>query len=162
MSDTTLAPPPMAEWPGFNAAPAAAAPVSAPPAQIVYVKTVGNGLAVAGFVTALVGVACGMIPLFFMGAFFWGILGLTFSILGRRKATHSEHAGHGKLAMAGIILSALSFVLGGVGATVMNSAVNDLDKSLTNLSSYSDCVGRISYASPTFSSEMASCERLYG
>jgi hypothetical protein len=157
VSDTTTTPPPppMSEWPP-NAAPAAA------PAQVIYVKAAGNGLAVAGFVTALVGVACGMIPLFFIGAFFWGILGITFSILGRRKATHFEHAGHGKLAIAGIVLSGLAFVLGGVGASITGSAVKDLDKSFSNLSSYNDCVSQISYSSPTFSSQMAECERLYG
>lgn len=118
----TPPPPPQGDW-------------QAPQQQIVYVKAGSNGLAIAGFVCALVGVLFGMIPILFLGAFLFGVLGVVFSAIGLNKSKRTDGfgqpIGRGKMALAGVILSIVAFVLGGVGVAVTADAVNDIDKAVT-------------------------------
>ena len=79
-----------------------------------------HGLAIAGFVTALVGIILGLIPIFFLAAWIGGAVGLVFSIVGRKH----------KLGKWGIALAIVALALGGVGYGIVDHAVNDLSKSL--------------------------------
>jgi hypothetical protein len=134
----------------FPPPPPASADWRAPEPQVVYVKSGGNGMAVAGFVLALLGAITGMIPLFFFGAFFFGILGMVFSGIGFKKSRRPEvqRAGR-KMAIAGLILSVVAFGLGIAGVAITDKAVNDLDKAFDKASqqwdSYADCTKNASF-----------------
>lgn len=99
-------------------------PVFAPPRAPHY------GLAIAGFVCALVGVIFGLIPLTCIFAMILGVIGIIFGALGR---------GHG-LGKAALIIGIVAVILGIVGAVIVNNAVNDLNDSF-------DCIGNATSAS---------------
>jgi len=115
MTRTDYTPPP-APPPGWQPQP-----------PVVYVKPPGNGLAVAGFVLGLIAAVTGLIPIFFVGAFLFAVLGLVFSGVGLRKAGRPEiqRAGR-KLAIAGLVLSVVAGGLGIAGVAITAKAVNDL------------------------------------
>lgn len=96
-------------------------------------KQVGNGMAVAGFVCALVGAVLGLVPLFFLVALPLGILGIVFGFLGRRKAKNG--ATHKGLATTAVVLGLVAVLLSVAGVMVVNDAVNTLDKELKELES---------------------------
>jgi hypothetical protein len=105
-----------------------------PPPTYIPAVAPWRGMAIAGFVVALVGCIFGLIPLTFLLALIGGTVGLVFSILGRR---------HG-LGKAGIVLAAVAIVLGIVGAVIVNQATtklqNDLNNINTNTSHVSACI----------------------
>jgi len=89
-----------------------------------------EGLAVAALVLGIIGVAFGVIPLTFWIALPCGALALIFGLIGRRPTK-------GKW---GVALGVIALVLGIIGATIVNKAVNDLNSSLstdTNISAVS-------------------------
>jgi hypothetical protein len=79
-----------------------------------------EGLAVAALVLGIIGVVFGVIPLTFWIALPCGALALIFGIIGRRPTK-------GKW---GVALGAAALALGVIGAAIVNSAVNDLNKAL--------------------------------
>ena len=84
----------------------------------------GNGAAVAGFVLGLIGLITSVIPLFiFVFPGVLDVLGIIFSVIGRRNAQRG--ASQGGLATAGLVLAIIGlvifigwWVLFGIGASV--------------------------------------------
>ena len=91
-------------------------------------KRKSNGLAVAGFVLALLGALCCWVPFVNIFFAFLAILGLIFGVVG---LVRSGRQGTGKgLSIAAIILAVAAFVL----SAVMNVAVVvALDSTATNV-----------------------------
>ena len=83
-----------------------------------------HGMAITGLVLGIVGAVFGCIPLTFVVAFILGALAIIFGAFGRRW-------GVGK---AGLVLGLIAVVLGIVGAVIVNSTVNDLNKSFSSTS----------------------------
>jgi hypothetical protein len=84
-----------------------------------------RGLAIAGFVVALVGCVFGLIPITFLFAWICGVIGLVFGIIGRR---------HG-LGKASIVLGVVAIILGIIGYVIVANATTKLQKDLNSLSS---------------------------
>ena len=74
-----------------------------------------NGLAIAGFVLALVGAVVGLAPLHFFEALAGGLLGIIFSLVGLQRAKQTTHNRGRRLAVAGIVLSVAALGLGVLG-----------------------------------------------
>jgi hypothetical protein len=110
--------------------------------RIVYVEKAGNGLAVAGFVCALIGAFAGLIPLLFWLAIPLGLLGLVFGIVGRRRAKREPAVGRRGMASWGIALGIVAVGFGIWGATVIASVSNDLDKASKDLNSNLNCLSK--------------------
>jgi hypothetical protein len=98
-------------------------PTYPPPPTYSYPSAPVNrheGLAVAALVLGIIGVVFGVVPLTFWIALPCGALALIFGLIGRRPTK-------GKW---GVALGAVAIMLGIIGAVILNSAVNDLDKTL--------------------------------
>jgi Na+/proline symporter len=95
--------------------------------RIVYVQKAGNGLAVAGFVCALVGAFAGLIPIMFWLALPLGVLGVVFGIIGRRKAKRDPSVGRRTMATWAVALGVVACGLGVWGAAIVANVGNDLD-----------------------------------
>jgi len=87
-----------------------------------------NGLAVAGFVLALLGALSSFIPIVNIGGDFLALLGLIFGIIGLVKSG-SRGAGKG-LSIAAIILAVAAFVISIVVNMTTVAAVNTAVKSI--------------------------------
>jgi Protein of unknown function (DUF2510) len=85
-----------------------------------------NGLAVAGFVLALLGALSSFIPIVNIGGDFLALLGLIFGIIGLVQSG-KRAAGRG-LSIAAIILAVVAFVISIVVDTATVKAVNDAVK----------------------------------
>jgi Na+/proline symporter len=120
--------------------------------RIVYVEKAGNGLAVAGFICALVGAFAGLIPLMFWLAIPLGVLGLVFGIIGRKRAKREPAVGRRGMATWGIALGIVAVGLGIWGATVIASVSNDLDKASNDLNKNLNCISKADTAA-----EMDAC-----
>lgn len=100
-------------------------------AQIVYVKQAGNGFAVAGLTCGIIGVVFGLgMAITFPIAIAAGLLAVLFGILGRHRAKKEPAAGRKTMATWAVVLGIIAVGLGGIGASMVNSAVNDLNRSL--------------------------------
>jgi len=102
-----------------------------PPPQTVAVQGEvkgTNGLAVAGFVLALLGALSSFIPIVNLGGDLLAVLGLIFGIIGLVKSS-SNGSGKG-LSIAAIILAVVAFVISFVintsTVTALNTAVKNL------------------------------------
>jgi Na+/proline symporter len=120
--------------------------------RIVYVEKAGNGLAVAGFICALVGAFAGLIPLMFWLAIPLGVLGLVFGIIGRKRAKREPAVGRRGMATWGIALGIVAVGFGIWGATVIASVSNDLDKASNDLNKNLNCISKADTAA-----EMDAC-----
>jgi hypothetical protein len=99
--------------------------------RVVYVEKAGNGLAVAGFVCAIIGAFAGLIPILFWIALPLGVLGLVFGIIGRRRAKANPSVGRKGMSTWAICLGVVAIGLGIVGIAIVNDAFNDLDNDLS-------------------------------
>ena len=116
-------------WVGTDTPPPLA--LGAVPSLPVRPTTPGaNGLAIAGFVLALVGALVGLAPLLFFEALVGGVLGIIFSLVGLGRAKHTtQHRGR-RLAVAGIVLSVAALGLGVLGVV---ETLNDFEKWMYNV-----------------------------
>lgn len=96
-------------------------------ARVVYVERAGNGMAVAGFVCAIIGVFAGLIPILFWLALSLGLLGLIFGIIGRRRAKARPELGKKGMATWAIGLGVVAIGLGTWGLSVVAEVDEDLD-----------------------------------
>ena len=80
-----------------------------------------------------------MIPAFFILAWGLGVAGIVTAIVAERKA---KTLGGVRKTMArwGGLLSICAFILGCVGAAIVDNAVNELGKAGSEMQSYSDCL----------------------
>ena len=133
--------------PATDDAPAGSPPMNVPPATVteqqspepqagpgpgpvpVVVKG-SNGLAVAGFVLALLGALTSLIPIVNLGGDLLAVLGLVFGVIGLVQSG-SRGAGKG-LSVAAISLAVVAFA---VSAVVNTSAVSTLNTAVKNLPS---------------------------
>ncbi|PUB32258.1 hypothetical protein C8K30_101783 [Promicromonospora sp. AC04] len=92
-----------------------------------------NGLAVAGFVLALVGILFAFIPIVNVVAIPLGALGLVFGVIGIVKA-RSRGVGMG-LAVTAVVLSVLSVVVFVVANATLFAAVTAVDSAVTDVAS---------------------------
>ena len=99
----------------YPAAPAPVAPSPGTPAPASPPPGRGNGLAVAGFVVALVALLLSLVPIVNNGAFVLALIGLVLAIVGLVKARRG--APRQGLAVAGIVIAVVS------GAAVLASQV---------------------------------------
>lgn len=106
--------------------------------QFVYVKAGSNGLAVAGLVCGIIGVLVGLIPIFFIGAWILGVLGLVFGLIARSRANDDPEIGRKTMATWAAILGVVAVGLGVVGVVIVNDATNDLGDSLEQSSNELD------------------------
>jgi hypothetical protein len=89
------------------------------------VQTTGsNGLAIAGFVLALLGALSSFIPIVNIGGDFLAFLGLIFGVIGLVQS--GKRVAGKALSIAAIILAVAAFVISIVVNTATVSAVNDL------------------------------------
>ncbi|GAA0292681.1 DUF4190 domain-containing protein [Kineococcus aurantiacus] len=93
-----------------------------------------NGFGVAALVLSLIGLIVGLFMVTFGFALFLGILGLIFGLVGLRRVKRRIATNRG-VSLAGVILSALSLILGIIGAVVTFNAVDDAVQSLGTPSS---------------------------
>lgn len=98
-----------------------------PQERVVYVERAGNGLAVAGFVCALVGAFAGLVPILFWLAIPLGLLGFIFGIIGRRRVKRDPEVGRGTMAGWAIGLGVVAVGVGIWGATIVADVGDDLD-----------------------------------
>lgn len=108
------------------------APATAAPAQVVVAPS--NGIAVASFVTGLVGAIIGLVIFVFAYPIplVLGLVAVPLGFVGWRKANKVPAAGRKGLAIWGVVLGCLAIAFGVIGAVAFNNAVNDLDKSLSS------------------------------
>jgi len=103
------------------------------PPQVLYLESKSNNMAVASLVLGLVGILGAMIPImYFVG---WG-LGVTGLVLGFVALAKAKQLGgvHKTMSKWGIALSIASIGMGTVGFVIVQQTVNDLDKSLNEVS----------------------------
>jgi hypothetical protein len=84
----------------------------------------GNGLAVTGFVLALLAVLCGFIPFFFVLTWILALLGLVFGLIGLSRARSTPGRPQRGLAVAAVASSAVAAVMG-VGGMLLTDHVFD-------------------------------------
>lgn len=89
----------------------------------------GTGLQVTSIIAGIFGVICGLIPLFFLGAWAFGLVALVVGIMAYRRARSVGQ----KQGRAGIILGVIALALGVVGIVIVSDAFDDLDDDLTCL-----------------------------
>ncbi len=82
-------------------------------------------MAVASLVLGIVGTVFGLIPLTAFIALICGVLAVVFGLVGLRKA-RSGAPGKG-MAVAGVVLGSIAFVLAVVGLVILNNVVTDLE-----------------------------------
>jgi hypothetical protein len=118
---------------------------AAPAAQneVIYVKGVGNGVAVGAMVCGIVGVVFGLIPILGIPALALGLVALVLGVVGRRRVKRDPKVGHKGLATAGVILGIAASGLGIAGIVIVTNSVNHLDHQLSshclNNPNASDC-----------------------
>ena len=118
---------------------------AAPAAQkeVIYVKQVGNGAAVAAMICGIVGVVLGLIPILGIPALALGLIALVLGIVGRKHVKRDPNRGHKGMATAGVILGLLAGGLGIAGIVIVTNSVNHLDHQLSshclNNPNASDC-----------------------
>ncbi len=103
--------------------------------QVVYVERGRNGFAVVALVCGLIGVALGLIPLFFFLAWTLGIVALVFGLLGRRRAKRDPHVGRKTMATWGAVLGVAALGLGVLGVAIINDAFEDVEQAVDELES---------------------------
>jgi len=107
-------------------------PAPAPgPVQVHVQSTGSNGLAVAGFVLALLGALVSFIPILNIGGDFLAVLGLIFGVIGLVQSGKRE-AGKG-LSIAAISLAVVAFVISFVVNTVTVATINNAIKNLPSV-----------------------------
>ena len=94
------------------------------PGQPVHRQPTGNGMAVAALVCGIVGAVLAFIPFLFFVGLILGILAIVFGAIGLSRANKGA-SGKG-MAIAGLILGAVSLALGIFGAIVLNRAAHEL------------------------------------
>jgi hypothetical protein len=99
--------------------------------QLVQVlQTPGRGMAIASLVLGIIGTVVGIIPILFLFAWILGIVGLVLGVIAYRSG---KKVGV-KQGRAGAILCTIAIVMGIVGISIVNSAVDKLDHNL-------NCIG---------------------
>jgi Domain of unknown function (DUF4190) len=81
-----------------------ATPAARAAQEVVYVKQVGNGVAVAAMICGIVGVVLGLIPILGIPALALGLVALVLGIVGRKRVKRDPNVGHKGMATAGVIL----------------------------------------------------------
>lgn len=118
---TTSVAPPSAPPPGYRG--------SAPEQRIVYVERSRNGMAVAALTCGIVGVAFVVAAaLLYPVPFALGLVAVVLGIIARRRAVREPSVGRKTMATWGIALGAASVGVGILGASMVNQAVDSLDK----------------------------------
>ena len=92
----------------------------------------GNGLAVTAMVLGIIGAVFGLLVFLFFLAIPLGILALIFGVIGLQAAPKRGGAGK-RQAVAGLVLGGVAVVLGIVGALVLNSFFDDLERGLNRV-----------------------------
>ena len=98
---------------------------------MVATDRVGNGLAVGALVTGIVGTVLGFIPILFFVAWALGITAFVLGLVGRSRAKKRPQIGRKTMGTWGVVLGIAAFGMGSVGYGIVNSAVNDLDQSVS-------------------------------
>lgn len=124
---------PQGEFPGYPQQPQAPGYPPAPAPK-------SNGLAIAGFVVALLGLLGSFIPVVNIGGIVLAVVGLILSIVGLTKA---KKVGAGKgMALTGIILGALAIVVGIavnlIFAAGVSNAADEIDEAIASASAEAD------------------------
>ena len=101
------------------------------PVQVRVQSTGSNGLAVAGFVLALIGALVSFIPIVNIGGDLLAFIGLVFAVIGLAQSGKRE-SGKG-LSIAAIILALVAFVVSFVVGTAIVASVNSTLKNLPSL-----------------------------
>jgi hypothetical protein len=108
-----------------------------PQPQVIYVKQVGNGLAIAGLITGIAGLTLGLsMNILFPGAIGAGLVAVVLGALGLRKASRVPEAGHKPMSWIAVTLGILSLSAGVYGAVQVNQAVTDLQQATVTLSGH--------------------------
>lgn len=110
--------------------------------QVIYVKQSGNGFAVTALVLGLAGICLAGIAIGFMFGWLFGILAVTFGLIGRRKAKRDPQAGRKTMATWGVVLGILAFACGCWGYATVSNAFDDVEKSLNETSQSLDAQSR--------------------
>jgi len=130
-----------AELPVSPSAPAPGAVVEAP--QTVYVQGPKNGMGLGSLIIGCIGIVFGLIVITFWLAAPLGIIGFFLGLAGYRRAKRGE-ADNAKVALAGVVASAVAFVLAVIGAAlviwVLNDASDELEEFGQDLEDYAQCV----------------------
>jgi Protein of unknown function (DUF2510) len=94
-----------------------------------------NGMAVTAFVLGLVGAVIGLVIaiIAFPIPLMLGIAAVPLALIARRKAKRNPGVGRKGLATWAMVLGLLSVTWGVIGAVQYNDAVNEVDKSLSDL-----------------------------
>lgn len=92
----------------------------APPSVIYIQQQSKNGMAVAGFVCALIGVLFGLIPILAMPALILGVLGVVFGSVAWNRAVRSQTTKG--MAVAASVLGVLAVVLSIIGFVIVANA----------------------------------------
>jgi hypothetical protein len=107
--------------------------------QIVYIKQAGNACAVASLIVGLIGLMFGLAMfILFPIALALGAAAIALGIIGRRKAAREPQAGKRTMATWGVVLGVATFACGVAGAVVVQNAVDELDRSVTEASEQFD------------------------
>jgi uncharacterized membrane protein len=115
-----------------------------------------NGLGTTALVLGIVGIALAWIPIIGYVAFVLGVVGVVLGAVGYRK-TRKRQADNPKVAMWGLVLSALTVVFSIAAFALF---INAVDNASNDLQSYSDCIDAVSVDSANFAGEMAACDNL--
>ena len=89
-----------------------------------------SGLAIAGFVIALLAILGSAVPIFNNVSFFFAIVSLIFGIIGLVSIKKGKRVGQG-LAIATIILSVMTFAIVLVTQSIYGKVADDVSNSLT-------------------------------
>ncbi len=129
------------ELPVSPPVPPAGSVVEAP--QTVFVQGPKNGMGLGSLIIGCVGILFGVFVIFFWIAGPLGIIGFFLGLAGYRRAKRGE-ADNAKVALAGVVASAVAFVLALVGAAlviwVLNDASDGLDQIGQDLDDYAQCL----------------------
>ncbi len=93
----------------------------APPSVFYVQQQSKNGMAVAGFVCALIGVLLGLVPILAMPALILGVLGVVFGSVAWKRAVRSQTAKG--MAVAASVLGVLALVLSIIGFVIVANAI---------------------------------------
>ncbi len=89
----------------------------APPSPIYVQPQAKNGMAVAGFVCALIGVLLGLVPILAMPALILGVLGVVFGSVAWKRAVRAQTSKG--MAVAASLLGVLALVLSIIGFVIV-------------------------------------------